>query len=176
MIWPLITLDFEASSLGSGSYPIKVGIAIWRSPVAPVEIWSALIGPTARWELRGDWSARAEAIHDISLSELLGLAALAPKDVMLRLNETIGTATAWCDGGDFDQHWLSELTRAAGVQATWSLGDPAKLLSAASKEVAGAYDAFLRSNAPVHRAAGDALRLLGALSAGLGFALESGPP
>jgi hypothetical protein len=99
-----VFLDFEASSLSKGSYPIEVG---WAGEDGSEE--THLIRPAPAWT---DWDASAEAIHHISRETLLTegephdavahrmLAALGPHEVYV-------TAPSW------DGMWLSKLLRAA---------------------------------------------------------------
>ena len=58
--WPIHTIDFEASSLDDGTYPIEVGIGRWVAPTSDIETWSTLIRPLANWERYGSWSPKAE--------------------------------------------------------------------------------------------------------------------
>ncbi|NJD07038.1 MAG: hypothetical protein FIA97_11155 [Methylococcaceae bacterium] len=58
-------IDFEASSLGSASYPIE---GAWNLAGGSIE--SCLISPAgiSRWT---DWSDKAERIHGIAKAQLL---------------------------------------------------------------------------------------------------------
>lgn len=58
----LIILDFEASSLSDGSYPISVGVIV----NGEARYW--LIKPRTGWI---DWSLESQAIHGIKRSSLL---------------------------------------------------------------------------------------------------------
>lgn len=64
----LMALDFEASSLSAESWPIDVGIS-WIEG-NQVQTWSSLIRPASVWE-RADWSKQSEAVHGISMSDLI---------------------------------------------------------------------------------------------------------
>src|SRR3546814_17823227 len=58
--WPLASIDFEASGLGEGTYPIDVGLAVWHGPDTPIRTWSTLIAPTPDRFARGVWKSEAE--------------------------------------------------------------------------------------------------------------------
>lgn len=166
LLWPLYTIDFEASSLDDGTYPIEVGIARWLSPDSPIEGWSTLICPTANWERHGSWSSGSEKVHGIAREELA--TGLSPSDAMRRLNAIIGANTAYCDGGDFDRHWLGMVQHAGGRAATFDIGnfDDLKL-----KLPHGGHfrlQTWLNDSPPPHRARQDAERLMKALARGLG--------
>lgn len=113
-------LDFEASSLAAGSYPIEIG---WTRGS---EVHSYLIRPYAVWT---DWSDYAEQhIHHISRERLMdeGL----PADEVLQLaNESLGSDIVWCDGGWYDGNWLHVLEQGAGFSATFGLGSIQSLLA-----------------------------------------------
>jgi len=47
--WPIVTLDFEASSLTDRSYPIEVGVSRWSRPDMPIMWWSTIILPHPDW-------------------------------------------------------------------------------------------------------------------------------
>lgn len=165
--WPLIAIDFEASSLGSASYPIEVGVAVWRGHHRVIEGWSTLIRPTATWAQHGHWSAKSEAVHGISRDQLVDDQALAPKLVVERLNAMIGEGIAWCDGGDFDQHWQEQLLHASGIAARWSLRDVRMLRDVYPQFDDAVFHHELAKEAAIHRAGDDAMRLLLAIRAGL---------
>ena len=54
MNFPLIVLDFEASSLSDDSYPIEVGVALVLNSDGPIRVWSSLIQPCREWTSRHD--------------------------------------------------------------------------------------------------------------------------
>lgn len=117
--WPLVTLDFEASSLGKSSYPIEVGICRWLSPDRPLESWSTLIQPTEEWRTGGEWSIASSLVHMITQDELE--TGMEPTEVVGALNRFIGSHTAWCDGGEFDLHWALRLVSASKVRPEFKL-------------------------------------------------------
>ncbi|NEX22383.1 hypothetical protein G3480_19075 [Thiorhodococcus mannitoliphagus] len=112
-------LDFEASSLASGSYPIEVA---WSNPDGSIE--SYLISPASveRWT---DWSWKAEQLHGIRRVQLLA-EGKSPDWVCRRLNEALDGATVYTDDPDYDGQWLTEL-----FSATWGLSPSFTLANAA---------------------------------------------
>src|SRR5690606_14325460 len=126
MKFPLIILDFEASSLNMESYPIEVGLAVATNLNAPIGSWSSLIRPDAAWLDSGDWEPAAEAVHGIARASLL--AGMSARDVAVGLNRVISSVGhCWCDGGRYDGHWLKTLFRAAGMKPAFQLWDIAGL-------------------------------------------------
>lgn len=95
-------LDFEASSLASGSYPIEVA---WSGPDGAIE--SHLISPAniARWT---DWSVEAEQLHGIRREQLL-TEGKPPSWILRRMNEALDGATVYTDAPDYDGQWLTDL-------------------------------------------------------------------
>lgn len=99
----LIFIDFEASSLGPGSWPIEVGLA-WIVDGA-VETWSSLIRPEPYWD-DSAWSAEAARIHRIERAEL----DIAPRaaDIADRLLDRIEARHIVSDSGH-DRFWAEVL-------------------------------------------------------------------
>ncbi len=163
--WPLYTIDFEASSLDDGTYPIEVGVCRWVTLDRSIEGWSSLIKPIPEWIDHGSWSLASAEVHRISREDLeLGM---SPTQVIAALNTIIGEAAAFCDGGAYDFHWARMLARASGIRATFKIGDFDHLASELEQL---AYMRFVRwlDRAPTrHRARDDAERLMKALARGL---------
>ncbi|MDY6947270.1 MAG: hypothetical protein SXG53_16285 [Pseudomonadota bacterium] len=164
--WPIQTIDFEASSLDDGTYPIEVGVARWTSPDRPIESWSSLISPPSDWTRYGSWSTRSVGIHGISRDELTR--GLQPDEVMRHLNTILGKDMAYCDGGAFDRHWLAMLQHAAGRTATFDLGDFAMLTLKLPHAGHQRLSSWLQASPPPHRARQDAERLIKAMARGMG--------
>ncbi|RPF71115.1 3'-5' exonuclease family protein [Aurantiacibacter spongiae] len=164
--WPLHTIDFEASSLDDGTYPIEVGVARWVSPDRAIESWSSLISPPSAWTRHGSWSTRSAGIHGISREELAQ--GLSPQEAMRQLNEILGTSVAYCDGGGLDRHWLAMLQHAAGRNATFDLGDFAMLAFRLPHAGHQRLSSWLQASPAPHRGRQDAERLMKALARGLG--------
>ena len=170
--WPLVTIDFEASGLSAGAYPIEVGVCVWRGPGEPLFGWSSLIKPLAAWSDHGDWCETAEAVPCIPRTQLDG--GIEPSQVLLTLNTILDDGgIGWCDGVPFDVGWARKLSRAADARPTFRIGHldmlTAKLDLDAYKRMASWLDAI----EPAHRARADAERLMQRLARGLG--IEHGP-
>jgi hypothetical protein len=165
--WPVTTLDFEASSLARDSFPIEIGVARWDGPGSIATTWSVLMEPMAEWMERCSWSRESERIHGISIDMLDD--GLAPAAVMALLNERcpIGTL-AFCDGGRYDAHWLSELATAADVEPRLHLGSWHRLIRCFDEDAAARIRNHRAPNEIVHRAGPDAMDHIRALAAGLG--------
>jgi DNA polymerase-3 subunit epsilon len=162
--WPLAVIDFEASSLAPGSYPIEVGVAVWDSPEAPLRVWSTLIRPHVSWSDR-PWSAQSEEVHGISRRELD--AGMPVQEAMAAANAVVSGHSAWCDGGTHDLTWLTELENASGIASTFTLRDWDALGGVLHPRRYRRMIRWLgRSRAP-HRAGPDAQRLLRAVAVSL---------
>jgi hypothetical protein len=99
----LIAIDFEASGLGPGSFPIEVALA----PVDGELPWSALIRPTEMW-CQGEWDEIAEEVHGISLEQIVRQ-GLDVTEVIERLASASHDAVLVSDGAIMDTYWLSRL-------------------------------------------------------------------
>jgi len=159
--FPLVVIDFEATALTLESYPIEVGLATSEAPEARIEVWSTLIAPDASWQLSAQWDPDAERIHGISRWQLrAGAAATA---IMDRLNALAGHAsTVWCDGGQYDAHWLATLSVVANIEPKFFLRDLRVIFDADPDFEQRYRDILDRSKAP-HRAGLDAERICAAL-------------
>jgi hypothetical protein len=102
----LVFLDFEASSLDQGSYPIEVA---WVYEDGYAE--SYLIRPAPGWT---DWNAHAEAIHHISRTRLEE-EGTAHDLVAGRMVEALSGHDLLASAPSWDGKWLSALLRAAGL-------------------------------------------------------------
>lgn len=104
-------IDFEASSLNAGSFPIEVA---WSAPDGTIE--SHLISPAgiAVWT---DWSTDAEAIHGLSQKQLIE-EGRSPAWVYSRLRSAAITGPLYSDCPYFDDDWLVKLCTAAGASRT----------------------------------------------------------
>lgn len=160
--FPLIVVDFEATSLTHQSYPIEVGLAIAPDGHLPIRSWSTLIGPDPAWDVASQWDPDAERLHGISRWDLRSGAAVS--DVMAGLNELVGPiGHAWCDGGDYDRHWLATLSSAAGVQPSFELRD-IKAGFGSDQLFTSRYRDVISRSVPPHRAGPDAERICAALA------------
>lgn len=166
--WPIISLDFEASGLGEGTYPVEVGLAIWLRPDAPIRTWSTLIVPTEAWITRGIWKAKSAEIHRIDQSELF--TGLQPAAVINAMNNLarIGAAVL-CDGGKDDRYWLDRLADAADQNAGFLLGSWEVLTNHFSDAQLRRFCEFQAEYPAPHRAGPDAALNIRAFAAGLGY-------
>ncbi|HQS07647.1 MAG: hypothetical protein B7Y12_04200 [Rhizobiales bacterium 24-66-13] len=164
-IWPLRIIDFEASSLEDGGYPIEVGLAVWPAPDEPIQVWSALIRPTQDWTEFGHWSELSQDVHGIDQAELA--TAESPMAVARSLNTLIGGGPVWCDGGPFDAYWMDALFEAAGIKPSFTLRSWDGLLRELGDEVSQGVRDQLEHAEVRHRAGEDASMLMEALAAGL---------
>lgn len=153
--WPLLSIDFEASALGRGSYPVEIGMALWRGPAAAVEVWSSLVSPTEDWMRKGLRMDTSDAIHGIDRK--LILAAPNAASALSRANAFAGVgAIAFCDGGGHDAYWLTRLQEAAGFAATFEMGRMAMLRGTLSEGQRDRFDGFRPDQEVAHRAGPDA--------------------
>lgn len=164
--WPLVTIDFEASSLDEGTYPIEVGVCRWAAPDQPLEGWSTLIVPIPAWRDHGSWSPASQEVHGIRLDELD--AGMSPTDAIVALNAITGGHPTFCDGGGHDFHWASMMARASGVRPTWAIGDFDHVGTLLERSGYARMVAWLDRATPRHRARDDAERLMKALARGIG--------
>ncbi len=148
---PILFLDFEASSLLPGSWPVEIGYA-WFAD-GRVETRAVLIAPRADWSADA-WCPDAEQIHGLTLQDL---EAGASADAVAAETDVFAHFEVVSDNHVWDQRWLDRLR-----------GDRPRIevrpLRAAMRErldddTAGAMaQTLFRSTSP-HRAAGDAARL-----------------
>jgi hypothetical protein len=102
----IVFLDFEASSLGKGGFPIEIG---WIAEDGAEE--SHLIRPAPGWE---EWNADAERIDRIPLQRLLDEGT--PHDTVAhRMTERLTGHHLFASAPSWDGQWLSKLLRAAGL-------------------------------------------------------------
>jgi hypothetical protein len=163
--WPVTVIDFEASSLEEGSYPIEVAVGIWNGQQDPIRLWSTLIRPASNWSLNGHWSRKSERVHGISRANLAN--GKDPSDIVHILNGRVSARIAWCDGGPYDTYWLRTLYEAAGCVPPFSLMDLDGLTVGRAGLRERLYDHLQRTPAR-HRAGEDVLRLLRALASAIG--------
>lgn len=169
LIWPLTTLDFEASGLGPKTYPIEVGIAIWEAPDKPIQTWASLINPIQDWIENGDWQENAERIHNIARSSLVD--GITPTQALENLNSILGNdAHAYCNGDRHDRHWMEQLSKAAGDLPVIVLEDLDDILYSLTVEQYDTFQDYCSKNPAPHRAGPDAILQIKALAYSLGLA------
>ncbi|MGB1090640.1 MAG: hypothetical protein ACPGYX_00850, partial [Oceanobacter sp.] len=93
-------IDLEASGFGSGSYPIEIGYAL--EDLVP---HTYLVRPAPGWD---HWSDDAEKIHGIS-RDLLLQEGISPREIAIRLNDSLHSKTLYSDAWSFDSSWLGRL-------------------------------------------------------------------
>ena len=101
-----VFLDFEASSLAKGSYPIEVG---WIFEDGRSD--SLLIRPAPGWT---EWNDESEALHGISRATL-DAEGVAHEEVARRLLQALSAHEVYVSAPSWDGMWLSVLLRASGL-------------------------------------------------------------
>lgn len=99
-------IDFEASSLNHGSYPIEIG---WALPDSG-EVEAHLIRPLPGWT---DWDEISEQVHGIERETLLREGGSAAT-VLARTEQALCGRICFCDGLTFDGYWMARLMEGAG--------------------------------------------------------------
>lgn len=166
----LAVLDLEASALGSGSYPIELGIAVIGGASNPIRTWSSFIRPTKDWEENGLWSQHSAAVHGITVEQLRreGLSVESACDSLNAL--LLPAAAVVTDAPMHDQAWLDRLFDAAGREQQFIIYDFEQLAGCLDAEEYRQFVYLLERAATPHRAGPDALRLASAvLEARLGY-------
>ena len=161
----LIFIDFEASGLEPGSWPIEAGLA--RREGGRTQVAARLIRPEPDWspEL---WSPESAAVHGIGLDELRA-AEPAPVVAGWLLDATAGR-TLISDAPSHDRAWMAVLLAALDEDVVVPRVHDFDVLVARQLDPAGvrrAYAHLDRVPTP-HRAGPDARRLLEAWLAGRG--------
>ena len=101
-----VFVDFEASSLAKGSYPIEVA---WVFEDGSSE--SHLIRPAPAWT---DWAESAERIHGIPRDTLFA-EGLPHEEVARRMVNRLTGHALYVTAPSWDGQWLSKLLRAASL-------------------------------------------------------------
>jgi hypothetical protein len=98
-------IDFEASSLGSASFPTEIGWAIITND-GSVESGSSLIRPPPKWTIFANaWSMASERLTGVT-REMLDRDGLSPRDALTRFLEAVGARDLYTDEPDYDSHRL----------------------------------------------------------------------
>lgn len=165
--WPLATIDFEASALDRESYPVEIGLAIWRGPGAPISTWSSLIEPTPEWVRDGVWFEKAQRIHGISPADLVG----APRvgEVMAAANRFMADVGAVVtDNVHWDGLWMDRLADAAGIRPGFAIEGIVERLSGIDLDTRVGMTGYHARHPWPHRAGPDATAHLLGIAAGIG--------
>lgn len=159
---PVMVLDFEASGLGKGTFPIEVAVV----DVDTTETRSWLIRPTRVWATSGIWDPVAEGLHGISRETLLA-EGVSVEAVCAELAEAVAGRSVVTDGVAADSAWLATLYAAVGLEPPCRLEPVGPLMGdltssgglASAGEIEAAMDVARQQFPHVHRAANDARRL-----------------
>lgn len=166
--WPIVSLDFEASSLCEASYPIEVGLAIWTAPDAPIRSWSTLIAPTPYWIRTGVWSEKSATVHNIPRASLHS--GMHPTHAVRAVNDLIGIGgIALTDGGKHDRHWLLSLEGESSDPIGFALASWDIILPHLSPEQIMRYCEFEPLSPVTHRAGPDAVLNIRSFASALGI-------
>jgi len=169
----LFYIDFEASSLSPGSWPIEIGMA-WIEG-GGVQSWSSLIQPDPSWDME-DWSQSSAIIHNISLEELR--AAPTAVEVAEEVRTRLIGKTPISDNPEFEARWMRKLLKLIEAPSSEFLDYDLIVHSACHGHPAAldqAYRCLRRSRVP-HRAQKDAERLAKGLLRGLQVIRQGEPP
>jgi hypothetical protein len=122
-------VDFEASSLLPGSYPIEVG---WVDMDGIGE--SHLIRPTQEWLDRGTWSLESQEVHGISMEELMDM-GIDVRTVAKRTFHVLllQSASVFSDAPMHDGVWMDTLLAAGGIHHASRLLDVAQAMGMACR-------------------------------------------
>ncbi len=112
-------LDFEASSILPGSFPIEVA---WVDQDGRGE--TCLIRPAPGWlsPSRWQWDPVSASIHGITLGVLEHEGEDA-RMVARRLAEAVGGVPVYSDAPSYDGHWLAMLLDQGGMEGAVSLSN-----------------------------------------------------
>jgi putative intracellular protease/amidase len=105
-------LDFEASGLGTYSYPIEVGVVMSSG-----EKYCSLIFPASDWQY---WDDQAEKVHGITRDTLFKYGKPITT-VTTELNALLSEKTVYSDGWVVDKPWLTQLFYKSGSEPSFSL-------------------------------------------------------
>jgi len=114
----VVCLDFKASALGPGSYPIEAAVVCCETTVGAA--W--LIKPTEEWRTNGIWSQHASDLHKLAISDLMARGEPVEK-VARELNNRCRGKAVICDGGKHDRRWLLTLFHAIRDEPSFELED-----------------------------------------------------
>lgn len=168
-------LDFEASSLSGGSWPIEVGISTLHEDVNDVcvKTWSSLIYPHSSWD-REEWSWQSANVHGLTFQDLERApdAEHVAHEVLKRLTGKIVVS----DAPDFDGRWLRKLLMSTGYSPDLNLNDfdqaAFSVFEGASLDML--YETLEKTRVP-HRAGPDSARLAKAWAVGIKVTPDSIP-
>lgn len=143
-------IDIEASGLGTGSYPIEVGVVLGCG-----SNYCSLITPASAWQ---HWDRQAEQVHGISRDTLF-MYGKPIKVVATELNQFLADKTVYSDGWVVDKPWLSELFYQSGFQPRFFVSALEMILKEEQMEIWSPTKAKVIEDMALtrHRASADAL-------------------
>ena len=100
---PLLFLDFEASALTPGSWPVEIGWA--RIEDGRVSVRAEIIAPRPDWSM-ADWSEVSARVHGIPLA---AIRAGRPADDIAAETDAFAGCEIVSDNPAWDQRWLDRL-------------------------------------------------------------------
>jgi DNA polymerase III subunit epsilon len=155
---PLLFLDFEASALTPGSWPVEIGYAWIEFGI--VRSRASLIAPRPEWSM-DDWSDGAACVHGITRADL---AAAPSADAVAAVTDAFADFEVVSDNPSWDQRWLDRLRAGRGprIEVTPLARVIGERLDDGTASALAC--ALFRSEAP-HRAGPDAERLAAAWAA-----------
>lgn len=157
--------DIEASSLTG--CPIEIGWAIPQMHTGDIIRGSALIKPPSAWLLADHWDEVAEALHGITLADLVEHGQ-SPDHIINRMNAALDGLTLYADAPAWDLPWLDALLAAAQTpprfvvapdDALTLIGRTARAQGWSPQGFADAIAGLERTHPHCHRAGPDAARL-----------------
>lgn len=149
---PLLFLDFEASSLSRGSWPVEIGYA-WIDG-GRVRSRARLIAPRPDWSM-ADWSDAAATVHNIPLA---AIQAGAPAAEVAAETDFFGEFEVVSENPRWEQIWLDRLREGRGRRIEVGPLQKAMRRRLDDRGASAVVQALFRSVAP-HRAGPDAERL-----------------
>jgi DNA polymerase III epsilon subunit-like protein len=169
----IVAIDFEASSLPPGSFPIEVAVAY----VSTEETRSWLIRPTHTWDAIGVWDPSSERLHGISRATVRR-DGRPVKSVTVELAAAVADHIVVTDSVPADGYWLKVLFAAVGRRPPFQLEPYVFIIESLSRVKGSALSNKLRSAVDIarhrfplsHRASPDARRLAEIVRIALGIA------
>lgn len=149
---PLLFLDFEASSLAPGSWPVEIGYA-WFAD-GRVATRAVLIEPRTGWSM-ADWSDDAARIHGIPLEHIR---AGESADAVAAETDAFADYDVVSDNPVWEQRWLDRLRAGRGARIE-VLPLRVAIRDRLDEHAAGSVSRTLLRQASPHRAGPDAARL-----------------
>ena len=109
--------DCEASSLEG--LPIEIGWAFLDRQSGQVQSESHLIKPPSNWDLLNLWDPEAEALHGISIEQLMAHGR-PPSEIAHRMNAILTDAELFSDDSK-DEVWLRQMFEEAGTVPSFTI-------------------------------------------------------